>query len=152
LFPCGSIVLPLWFTEAFEFISHGLDVSRLEKVTFISNHEIVLQNLRVCHKRPEGAYNCGKCEKCLRTMINLEVNNALDLCNTFERDLDINAVKKIALKHSSKYPFYKQSLNALEKSNGNEELAAALRKMLNRPIWLNKTRRRLGKITRRIFS
>jgi hypothetical protein len=152
LFPCGSVVLPLWFTESFEFISHGLDVTRLEKISSISNHDIVLHNLRVCHKSPEGALNCGRCEKCLRTMIGLEVNNSLDLCTTFERDLDINTVKKIALKHSSKYPFYKQSLIALEESNGNEELAAVLRKVLKRPVWQNQIRRKFNKLTQKIFS
>ena len=70
LLPNGTHPLldPLWSTEALDFVHDGCEASRLDKVAFISRHEVALENLRVCWKNPDGAYNCGRCEKCHRVV------------------------------------------------------------------------------------
>lgn len=60
---------PLWSTETLEFVSDGALVSRMRKAPFVLASAVARQSLRVCWENPNGAYNCGRCEKCLRTMI-----------------------------------------------------------------------------------
>lgn len=62
--------------------------SRLEKVGLISDWNDALQTLRSCYNpfRSGDVLNCGRCEKCLRTMIELLVHNKLGECPTFPLD------------------------------------------------------------------
>ena len=83
-------LLPHLSTESTELISASMDMSRSDKVRYISSDEIVRKNLYVCLKEQisnnaliknkyEGNYlNCGRCLKCERTMLQLEILNQLD--------------------------------------------------------------------------
>jgi hypothetical protein len=51
--------------------------SRLERVQMIADWPVALANLRVCTLNPSGELNCGKCEKCLRTMLQLLASDCL---------------------------------------------------------------------------
>jgi hypothetical protein len=55
-------------------ISHiGGSVTRSEKVAEISRkHSSLFANISVCYKYRETADNCGRCEKCMRTRLNLQ--------------------------------------------------------------------------------
>jgi len=141
LFPWGShpVLDHLWSSDSLEFIHDGCEATRVEKVSLLSKYEIALQSLRVCWRNPNGSYNCGRCEKCIRTMINLEVNDALGRCTTFDEELDLKRVSKMIVDHEYTRVFIRENLNALEKKQGNEELIKALRKALNTPPWLHKS-------------
>lgn len=80
LFPWGShpVLDPLWGTELTDFEHDGCEARRPERVAYISKHESALKWLRVCHRSPDNRQNCGRCEKCLRTMINLRAAGALE--------------------------------------------------------------------------
>jgi hypothetical protein len=54
-------------------------VTRLEKIRQIAGEPIVQRQLRVCWQNDGAALNCGRCEKCVRTML------ALDACGTLGR-------------------------------------------------------------------
>jgi len=71
--PWGSHPLldPLWSTEAVQFVHDGLYVSRVEKTALVASHPEALKRLRVCWQ-DGAAFNCGRCEKCLRTMVVLQ--------------------------------------------------------------------------------
>src|SRR5262249_54154050 len=75
LIPWGSHPLldPLWSTESLALSHDGCEARRLEKVQLIAGSPIALSTLRVCWENPDNAYNCGRCEKCLRTMIALHI-------------------------------------------------------------------------------
>jgi hypothetical protein len=49
----------------------GVQHSRLDKVRLLADWDVALQALRVCTLNPPGMLNCGKCEKCIRTMLEL---------------------------------------------------------------------------------
>jgi hypothetical protein len=51
-------------------------VTRLEKIRAISDDPLVQRHLRVCWHNVAGKANCGRCEKCVRTML------LLDACGT----------------------------------------------------------------------
>ena len=56
---------------------------RADKLAAIADHHLVQRHLRVCseNRRPTG--NCGYCEKCLRTMISLELAGRLQDFDAF---------------------------------------------------------------------
>lgn len=68
---CGSHPLldPLWSMETLEVIHDGGE-ARLEKLRALAQHPEVLQLLRVCWEEFSQS-NCGRCEKCVRTMLGL---------------------------------------------------------------------------------
>jgi hypothetical protein len=78
LFPLGSHPLtdPLWSNECTEVMHDGCEAKRIDKLKKICESKPALENLRVCTNDQDE--NCGKCEKCLYTMIPLKVLNAYD--------------------------------------------------------------------------
>jgi hypothetical protein len=96
MFPWGSHpeVDSLWSSESTKFHHHGADTTRLEKVFYISKYPMVLKTLRVCYLNKKDNFNCGVCDKCMRTMINLELAGKLLNSETFPKKVDINLLKK----------------------------------------------------------
>lgn len=78
------LTMPLLSTRNTNFILVGGETTRLGKVEFIADSEIVRKNLNVCVVE---ANNCGKCIKCKRTMLNLYILNKLE---EFSSVFDIN--------------------------------------------------------------
>lgn len=156
LFPWGShpILDPLWSSETLEFIHDGCEATRVEKVALLSKYDIALQSLRVCWTNPDSVYNCGKCEKCIRTMINLKINNALSRCTTFTEELDIKQVRKIVANTEGTRAFIQENLDALDKSNDDEKLRKALIYVLNKPEipHLKRFRRKIKKHIKEIWK
>jgi hypothetical protein len=72
LHPWGSHPLldPLWSTEALQ-IAHDGGETRMDKLRTLVQYPEALARLRVCLENL-GDYNCGICEKCLRTMLGLQ--------------------------------------------------------------------------------
>lgn len=74
--PWGSHALldPLWSTEWLEVIHDGAEVSRVQKLASLEGcAPNVLRYLRVCMENFGGARNCGRCRKCVRTALMLEL-------------------------------------------------------------------------------
>ena len=97
LFPWGSHpdLDPLWSTGHLQFVHHGTELCRLEKIHHIAGSPGMLRQLRVCNDHPDGAYNCGRCSKCIHTMLSLDSAGAVKGCATFPQEVragDIRAV------------------------------------------------------------
>jgi hypothetical protein len=60
---------PLWSNGSVRIVHDGAEVRRVEKVVKIARNGDALANLRVCFT--DMNVNCGRCSKCLRTMIPL---------------------------------------------------------------------------------
>ncbi len=60
---------PLWSSPRLDVVHSGAEHWRADKLRAIVGEELVRRHLRVCYKNlsPEG--NCGRCEKCIRTML-----------------------------------------------------------------------------------
>lgn len=74
LHPWGTHPLldPRWSTETTEIVHDGAEAHRTEKLARIATRPEALRALRVClGNRTE--YNCGRCEKCRRTMLTLRL-------------------------------------------------------------------------------
>jgi hypothetical protein len=86
--------------------------------------------LRICFANPDGAYNCGRCEKCLRTMISLRIAGALERCKTLPHYLNLEEVANMRIPDGVVSP--RQNLRALERLGTEPELARALGEALAR--------------------
>lgn len=65
-------------------ISHdGLRYSRLEKAGLIAGWDTALENIRVCNENPPDVLNCGRCEKCVRTMLEFLAVGGLSRTSAF---------------------------------------------------------------------
>lgn len=73
LHPYGSHPLldPLWSNEASMIIHDGCEAGRSDKLRAVAQLPGALDILRVCWQ--DEGYNCGTCEKCLRTMVALRL-------------------------------------------------------------------------------
>jgi hypothetical protein len=94
--PSGSHPLldPLWSTETLEVVHDGTEAERTEKIASrIARSKLALRTLRVCFEVENQPKNCGRCGKCLQTMMCLHVAGALEACSTFVAPLRVNGVQ-----------------------------------------------------------
>jgi hypothetical protein len=70
---------PLWSTGRTDIELHGLEATRWDKLSFLLNHPEALRSLKVCFDENTDG-NCGRCPKCLGTMIMLSCLGVLSAC------------------------------------------------------------------------
>lgn len=105
---------------------HGL-VSRAVKIARIAEEPDCLAMLRVCNASPE--YNCGKCEKCLRTKVALQLlGKSTPTLPGTARPADIRALR---LYNAAKAEFWHENLTMAEAA-GDRGMIAAIRTALLR--------------------
>lgn len=90
--PLGTaqLVDHLWSTERLEVADWGGHLNREQRLQAIAGHPVVRETLRVCWENPGGAYNCGRCRKCLLTMVPLEALGVREHFPTFPAQLDLS--------------------------------------------------------------
>jgi hypothetical protein len=94
LVPWGSHPLldPNYSSAGLSIRHDGVGRTRPEKVAEIADWGGAIHHLRSCFDplRPADSLNCGRCEKCMRTMMELLACGKLDACRTFPLD-DVSA-------------------------------------------------------------
>jgi len=152
LFPWGSHPLldPLWSSERLQFVHDGCEVNRVEKAKLISHYDIAVESLRVCYKNPDQVYNCGTCEKCLRTMVNLRCVGVLERCSTFDKPLDVKRVAEIRASDLNTIAFLRENLEMLESQGKDPELQKALKSALTRLRVFERARKLWSKVGTRL--
>jgi len=110
-----------------EHFAHA--TTRLDKIRALATHPLVQRNLRVCWKNVGDMLNCGRCEKCLRTMLALDVCGVLGDFASFDfgRGM-VEAIDALPPVDSIVAPFYHDLL-----ARGlSERPAAAVTRLLAR--------------------
>ena len=133
LVPCGSHPLldPEYSSFDVKIKLLGLSLSRLEKLRLVADWDVAFQNFRVCLANVPDRLNCGKCEKCVRTMTELVAIGALEKTHAFvENDVspELFSHFKITIRHRE--PFYREILPLL-KERGRDDLVRTITGMLN---------------------
>lgn len=145
---------PFWSSSTLEFYHHGADKNRAEKIQQIAENQVALDALRVCWMNYDGAYNCGRCEKCQRTMIDLRIVGALERCTTFSAPLMTENILAMDGQNPDNRPFYLDSLKMAKEVGADREIIAALRTVLRKKSaperWLIHFRRALAQPDRAI--
>ncbi|PVY26682.1 hypothetical protein [Williamsia muralis] len=121
-----------WSSDAVEFIHDGVEASRAAKMEKFIEEDAAMNNLRVCWWNQDNAYNCGECEKCLRTMINLYIAGGLERCATLPDKISIEAIDRLHFNRDAKL-FVAENLAELRAGDIDDpELEAALQRVLDR--------------------
>jgi len=132
LTPCGSHPLldPAYSSYDLRIIHRDLALSRLEKLRIVADWDVAFQNFRVCLANVPDRLNCGKCEKCIRTMIELLAIAALDKTKAFvENDVTPELLTQFDITIRHRDSFYREMLSPLKKQ-GRDDLVNTIKKML----------------------
>jgi hypothetical protein len=94
LYPWGShpVLDPLWSAQTLTFVHDGCELNTIDKTAVVAASPLALETLRPCAGYGRG-YNCGRCEKCLRTMLDLLALGALERCPTLPDTIDPDALR-----------------------------------------------------------
>ena len=131
--PWGSHPLldPYFSSFNLKVIHDGFTQSRFQKTKLVAGWDAALKNLRVCNKYRlynENYLNCGKCEKCLRTMLALTALKKYDKTDAFPvKHISQDYAKKHA-KPSNDFQvgLYKEMVDPLIQA-GRQDLSEAIR-------------------------
>jgi hypothetical protein len=127
----------LWSSEKLEVEDFGGRLSRHQRVGLVAEHPVVRNTLRTCWENPEGAYNCGRCRKCLQTMLSLELHGARQGVETFPPDLDLDRLEGFELNQSISLVIWEDLLAAVREA-GRTDLEAPI------AAFVEKGRRTMG--------
>lgn len=112
--------------------------SRLERIRLLTEWPAALDSLRVCWDTgaiPEGHLNCGRCAKCVRTMLEFLVCDQLTQTRAFPRNEVTPAMlKSIHIRSNVEVEYFVELIAPLE-AMGRRDLAA----IIKRELWLFQT-------------
>jgi hypothetical protein len=149
--PWGSHPLldPRFSSEELAVAHDEVHRSRLSKLEAIAEWEVALDSIIVCTDwmtPRDGPPNCGKCEKCLRTLASLKgLGVERDLPTFPEGSLTPHAMRKRARWISTDHKFDQwREIEPMLRSRGEVALARAVRSNLRWSLPLRFDRRHLG--------
>ena len=128
--PHGSHPLldPYYSSAEMTILHDGAHLSRLQKVAIVAGWKVALDNLRVCTMNPPGMPNCGRCEKCLRTMTELLAVGKLDQTDAFPTHVVTpELLESLTIKHTAIDAIFCELISPLE-AQGRHELAEVIRR------------------------
>ncbi len=133
-------LLPNVSNESIRLYSANTNLRRIDKVAQLSDFPLSTKYLTVCWR---GSKNCGWCNKCIRTMLELDVNGLLDKYGD-RFDLEVFRERKRDLytyvySHRKKDLFWEEIAQAMEKKQymiptAGDYMHLLLRKLKDRPF------------------
>lgn len=131
--PWGSHPMtdPMFSSGNFKIIHDGAGFSRSEKVEVISEWAVGMQNLRVCWAGGKHDSNCGICEKCVRTQLNLLLAGiSKPVC--FDNTLKESSFKPIVLSNEGTRAEWGQIRSDIKRTGNGIKWLPAIEKVLKR--------------------
>ncbi|HUG36170.1 MAG TPA: hypothetical protein VML54_04415, partial [Candidatus Limnocylindrales bacterium] len=140
--PQGTHALldPHYGNGALEVRHDGLWMSRLEKTALLTEWDSAMAIVQSCqqHQIIRESINCGRCNKCLRTMIHLAALGKLDRAPSFSvQALTVEMIRATPITRKEDVGYLEPCIE-LFVQRGRPDLAAALRS------WLEDESARLG--------
>jgi hypothetical protein len=146
--PYGThpLIDPCFSSSDLRIRHEGIALSRLEKTRLVSTWNLALQHIRVCNdtqRYRQGRLNCGRCEKCIRTMLALKALGVLNQTAVFpDKDISGEFIKSKLHLEDEVLNYYPEMISALY-ANGHFEVAKAVdQKYRDYHIWKNKIKMR----------
>lgn len=132
LVPCGSHPLldPLLGSADMEIRHCDAELKRIDKLRIVADWPAAFHNFRVCLANVPDRLNCGRCEKCVRTMTGLAAIGRLDQTRAFvENEVTPEMFEpfKITIRHRE--PFYREMIAPL-KAVGRHDLVDVIERKL----------------------
>jgi hypothetical protein len=132
LHPCGSHPLldPEYSSYNMRIRHRDYELSRIEKIRIVSKWDVAFNNFRVCLANVPDRLNCGKCEKCVRTMTELTALGLLHKTKAFvEDEVTPGDISRFDITIRVRPPFYRPMIPLL-REQGRDDLANTIEKQL----------------------
>jgi hypothetical protein len=110
----------------FPVVSTGGTHNRAERVAFLKDHPALLAGLRVCYQRNAAGRNCGHCEKCVRTQLELRAAG-VDASPMFPSAFTLEDVRGMTVKRVAVLVHFNR---ILERLDVDDEVVPVLRDWL----------------------
>lgn len=132
-FPWGSNPISNQFlgSPGFPIYTDGADLTRLEKVELLASWPEAVRQVRVCWEGDEPGKNCGKCEKCQRTLLEF-LAAGIDDFSAFVAKPQPGSFARIATKNVFQQRFFQEVLECSEMQGRNDWWVCELRSALTR--------------------
>jgi hypothetical protein len=126
-FGANHLVDQLWSTEELEIVDDGGRFSRMQRLERLVENPVACASLRVCWENPDRTYNCGRCRKCLMTLIALEAIGARERVTSFppKLNLDSKVLGEISIDHVVSLALWEDVLDAV-RAAGRDDLETAV--------------------------
>ena len=135
--PWGShpMLDPLWSTERLEIVHDGLRCHPCREGQMRGSIRLGARAPQGVLPEPAGKrplrratekWNCGRCEKCVRTMLNLYIADALVRCPTFRTPLSPALIRQTSISDGPPHDHMEDNLLHLKEKEGDTELTRAL--------------------------
>jgi hypothetical protein len=122
---------PLLSTAAFRIVHDGQTYARPEKLRAIAAWPAALEGLRVCYHSSHRDRNCGRCGKCVRTILAFRALG-LPLPPCFERDATNADVRRQTRLVGATRPILRMVLDTAEQAGIDERWVRAARRVWRR--------------------
>ncbi len=139
---------PHWSSSALQVVHEGYEATRIDKLRRIAQSAFALSKVRVCWENRSNHYNCGECEKCIRTMLAMRIAGCLNEASTFARPFEMKSLKVIDRFDEVDRYYLRENRKALAATGGDLELLKQLDAMLAPPTLMEQTLYRIGKTKR----
>jgi hypothetical protein len=129
--PWGSTAAldPNYSSSDVNILHEGLWVSRLEKVRTIAAWDAGRNGVRVCTRAPLGSANCGTCEKCVRTKLELiAVEGDRDDVPFTARTMTADLIERFKVHGAFPWDFYAELVEPFTRA-GRLDLVEAIRRL-----------------------
>lgn len=134
LHPCGSHPLLDPEYSSFDMRIRHRDYlfSRIDKIKIVSQWNTAFQNFRVCLANSADKLNCGRCEKCVRTMTELTALGLLHRTKAFAEDeITAEHISQFDITIRTRPPFYRPLVPLLKKQ-ARDDLAFAIENQIGK--------------------
>jgi hypothetical protein len=88
---------PLLSSRHFRVIDDGAECQRYQKLQLLSEWPEAMRHLRVCGSNPDSHTNCGRCEKCIRTILAFRAAG-LPLPPSLPRDISDREIRRFRIR------------------------------------------------------
>lgn len=126
--PYGShmVINHLLGHPGFPVVSTGGTHNRTERVAFLADHPALLEDLRVCYQPHAGGGNCGHCEKCVRTQLEMRATG-IPTDHVFPSPFTLDDIRSMRVR---RWPLLVYFDNILERLSPDDEAYPVLRRWL----------------------
>jgi len=140
IYPFGvhPLLDPHWSSDWAKFLHVDSEVNKIDEIKYSAQYELFCETLRICLRYPEKGLNCGRCEKCLRTMVYTQAAGVYHRMKVFEKPLDLKLLSAYKRISDPDHDLLYVALERLEQQNTYPETAQVLRDILFRDAWKKK--------------
>jgi hypothetical protein len=127
-----ALLDPFFGSEWLTFDRRGMELGRPGKIReLVATHSELLPYLKVCYSENTHA-NCGRCRKCLMTMISLQSAGALKRASLFPDEIDVDVLRKIRIEDLSLRLFWMETAEGLGASVEDRRVREGVHYVLRR--------------------